>query len=376
MSHAKHLLVIFLLLMSPLQAISSSFQELHDHELVSTNDEDSTSHIIKQLLRGGKGAVPDLVMQLLAGSIALNFFYWNGSPVEKQRLIEQLQPIALAKNFGQEYSLRLLVTLLHELGHAYTAHLINGDPINIHLGATTPPKDSKPLFSSTHFTLEGLHPSKGFCLYSTPRDKKKQDGLAGIVEKISPELMYVGMVVSQYCKKQNIDISSISKQSSFQEFFQKAYSSLSEAEKEAIEKIMPRNKKKQAAILLAGGMTGLASNALINGILCTINDNYPSWAHFVQAAIKLDSRTANQLLNLLIPFGGNGSSDAFKLYNECLGIPQEPLKIIEHLAPFIDLLLEFYITSTDPQNRRLSLDKVIILTSANVALRGFFRFHG
>jgi hypothetical protein len=69
------------------------------------------------------------------------------------------------------YLLGMSVTLVHELGHAYTHKLWYGGPINVTIGASTSDK-AYAIFYVGGITLGGFNPTTGFTSYHCQRDPK------------------------------------------------------------------------------------------------------------------------------------------------------------------------------------------------------------
>lgn len=72
-----------------------------------------------------------------------------------------------AKDLACAYALGMGLTSVHELGHAVTAKIFNGTPINLTLGAS-PAQSGKPYLQIGGFKLAGFNPATGYarCGYS------------------------------------------------------------------------------------------------------------------------------------------------------------------------------------------------------------------
>lgn len=103
--------------------------------------------------------------------------------------------------------------IIHELGHACTAKLLNGDPINIHLGAK--PEEVPPTIWNCHKTNLSIHSyncNSGFSLFS--QKNRVPIFLAGPLAGMATSL-YMFKKVLEYIKDPNVVISSLAVIASF-----------------------------------------------------------------------------------------------------------------------------------------------------------------
>ncbi len=288
----------------------------------------------------------------------------------KTVLLEQVEPKNLLKNIAQEYCCSFITTMCHEFGHAGMAKLLNGDAINVHIGAS--PKagtenTSKSLLSLGGVHLDGVNPTTGYALYSTPLENA-----ALSTEKILE-------LTGDYCSRNNIAVT----KENIQDLIKQA---VANCDRQEFVQHVPVSKKKQAAILLAGGMCGIIGNLLMKfGINFVRELIYNSSDCFKQKlllsakdTLTLDHITINQLFNMFMPFqtAGGGRSDASKLYAQCLHVPEEYLDAISPITPYCDMFAEWCLVYADRScDSRVPVYDTVLITFLNYCLRGYVRLH-
>jgi hypothetical protein len=149
----------------------------------------------------------------------------------------------LLKNFADNYGSLLITTLCHELGHALAAKVINGDPIDIHLGSNA--NSGKPMLSIGGISVDGFDPRKGYSCHTAPQDNPANklhatlDQLRAGSEQILLQPNQARAIELQTSKSL---LTSSEESPAFQDLKKN---------------IVQVNPKKQAIILLAGGIGGI-----------------------------------------------------------------------------------------------------------------------
>ncbi len=233
-------------------------------------------------------------------------------------LLEQLTPVQMAKTICQEYTAFATANISHECGHAMAANLLHGDPIALHLGATTPSDSSLKLVPSV--TIEGVRPNCGWATYknhfpkSNPstRDKRKRfavlaaGGMCGVAGYLLRKFIFKHV-------KQTI--------SSFE----------------------------------------------------TVLDWF-SPDHWTPTCSAI---TAKHVRSLIMPYSfGHGVSDGFALLHDVAQIPRSLLERISLWVPLADLAAEISILMAH-RSTELMLNPITVclLAVVNYYAEGFFRFH-
>lgn len=294
------------------------------------------------------------------GALALELCFLSADRQTQSRLIEQIKPHNLLKNFLVEYGTSFFVTFMHELGHALTAHYLNDNPIDIHLGASysdLKDKEAIPIFSSQHVSLHGLNPNQALASYS-------------IILDIAT---YLKLKLAHYVIKNNIDLTSLSEEERHL-LLQKIVIENSEECNEFITTTIPKNIKKQAAILLAGSISGGVSATLLSLITTLIKEKNISEATVLNG-LKPNSQVFRNLINMIIPRSSSGKDDASKLYHQCLGVPKEILAMVAHGAPFISFAAELALAYQEAeQTSSNNIASIGFVALFNFFMRGYLRF--
>lgn len=297
---------------------------------------------------------------LIFGTLAFEVCFLTADEYTQSKLIDQLTPQNLIKNFTLEYGTSFFITFMHELGHALAAHYLNDNPINIHLGASPSDMDDEdhiPLFESQHISLHGLNPNQALTSYS-------------IILDITT---YLKRKLAEYLLNNKTDFATITPEMS-QTILEKIVHENKEEINELIAYTIPLNIKKQAAILLAGSVSGAASATLLNTIITMIKEQKISSETFLKG-LKPTSLVFRNLTNMIIPRSPEGYDDASKLYHQCLGIPKKPLATIAEFAPLASLAAETWLAYDEAE--RKSIEKwgsIGLIALVNYFMRGYLRF--
>ena len=67
------------------------------------------------------------------------------------------------------------------------------------------------------------------------------------------------------------------------------------------------------------------------------------------------------------------SSDAAQLYHKCLGVSEEALSSISETAPFVEMVLEFYVTHRS-SSKESPLHSKFFIALVNHFMKGYLRF--
>ena len=128
------------------------------------------------------------------------------------------------------------------------------------------------------------------------------------------------------------------------------------------------NKARYGAILAAGPLSGIAANSLLQ--VLNHHENIS-----ITESILANSITISQLCNLLLPIvSGKATSDAAKIYQETLSVPEKWVKIASKLALPTELLAELYlVVKQSKPNGKVAPHTITLVTITNWLLRGFIR---
>jgi len=305
------------------------------------------------------------ILKILLALIALECYFFSGRSQEQNNLKQQLQPSNLLQNFAVEYCTRLLITFMHEAGHAVTANVLNDDHIDIHMGAHA--KDHLlPFLTIGPVGFEGLSPINAYTTFKVPYEKNHDD--QDIERKkdtsASPVIIITSVLLSRYCKRNNIKPDTIDSKK-ISKIIKRELENLSNKDKKILFSVLDYDKVTYGAILLSGGISGALSNLVLQQCKRSFTGkNQPLF----------DSIMSNQLINLLLPYGETGNSDAFKFYERSLGVPTKLLEYIAQISPVIDMSAELYLTHRDATSPDVPLHSKMFMGVVNYLLRGFFRF--
>ncbi len=300
------------------------------------------------------------VLKALVAITMLQLYYVGTSRHGQEKLLDQLKPENLALNAASEFSFYFLMTLIHEGGHALVARYLNNDPINIHVGGNGTNKFEKPLFSSKHFTLDGLSPLEGMTIYR-------------LSTEMSDKLLFVEYL--QDCQKNNIPLTGIS----VQDFEQFKTNFITTPAYQKLLKKLNNNQSTENAILAAGGIAALSANTLIK-IIHSLAKSYQTNTALTQAlkdsceaTFSIDKIVLNQVLSAFLPI--SSKSDGAKLWRNIAGVPENVLEHCYQVAPYVDMLGECYLACKDPRAQNAKLPDKLMIGFINYLLRGYLRFH-
>lgn len=276
------------------------------------------------------------LLKMLLSILTCELIALSADDQSKLILHEQYSGYNLLKNFADNYGSQLATTFCHELGHALAAKIINGDPIDIHLGGNA--SSGKPILSIGGISLDGFDPRKGYSSHTAPHDNPTQVH-AALDELVQAAGDFPANTPKQDTPQKNIQelVSQLRRSPAFQNLRKN---------------IVQVNRKKQAVILLAGGIGGLIGRFATKAIthLVTHRDEIgrlsfkESCSQAAAHALTPDHIYMNQLINMLVPFHvEGGQSDATKFWDECVGINSEVIKAIQSLAPGVEFGGEFYL---------------------------------
>jgi len=114
-----------------------------------------------------------LAQRVIFGILALEACYITGNEAVKKTLAEQCHPKKLVINFIWNYGITAFGTLIHELGHATAANLLNNDKLNIHLGSNSSDNNEALFHFGDSISIDGIDPVVGYSLFTTPRNKDR-----------------------------------------------------------------------------------------------------------------------------------------------------------------------------------------------------------
>jgi len=304
------------------------------------------------------------------GLVCLSFLVLGETmqPSNMRCLQQQCTPDGLLKNFLIQYVSFFGATICHELGHAFVAKKLNNDQIDIHLGGKSEDGD-KPLMNFKHLSLHGFSPVVGHAVFTQPY-KNKSD-----MKKLITSLAIIG-----YCKENNLNIADFDSEFFKKEEFKELLREI--AKSDSIKKQLQVDKKILSAILIAGGLCGIAGYCCIRFVLSFLfkigKSSYSFSSSFFQALGKtftFDSVILSQLSNMMLPFlSAKSESDAFKLYKECLDVDEDLLKSVSKFSPLIELAAEYFLVKKTTSNNPQIFSKRLLVSCVNYLLRGFLRF--
>jgi len=262
-----------------------------------------------------------LVNKAIPIGIALSYFYFFSDEKTQIKLQKQLTPNNLFKNFLQQYSLHLMAMIIHELGHALAAKILNNNPIQINIGSN---KKRVPFFHLGPLSINGINPNEGYSKFKTPYQNLK--------------------TILKITKEKNVDL-----------------------DKEKLTELLKLDKKKYAEIYLSGGIFSFLIFGFLKTFL-TIN-NQSDDQNRINAT--LNSILLEQAFNALIPLSEN--SDAAKIWKNCLNLSDNIIETVSVLEPFIYRLVQFCLLHPNSSVQTNILDKIALL-EINLSLKGFLRF--
>lgn len=286
----------------------------------------------------------------------------------KMILNEQYSGYNLLKNFADNYGSLLITTLCHELGHALAAKVINGDPIDIHVGSNT--NSGKPMLSIGGISVDGFDPRKGYSCHTAPQDNPAQLN-ATLDQLVQGARDFPANKSSQENRTANIQklVNQLRRSPAFQDLKKN---------------IVQVNPKKQAVILLAGGIGGIIGRFATKAIshLLTHRDQIgrlsfkKSFSRAAAHALKPDHIYMNQLMNMFVPFHvEGGKSDATKLWEECVGINSELIQAVQNIAPGIEIGTELYLAHAQAINPDADSRTKALIALLNYLAGGLIHVH-
>lgn len=255
---------------------------------------------------------PPRILTLILLAIATELFVMAASEPTQQKVLGQLEPSSLLKNFAVEYATHANATLLHELGHTIAARLLTGQLMVVHLGSY----EKKPLLDLGPIKIDGLDPN-------------------------------AGLTANQ------IDLEQSSSN-------QKG--SLSTA--------------KKALFLLAGGSTAITCHYLIKLLLASISNLTTKDQRPLNRIFTLDPILIEQLITMLWPLHvkENSLSDGGKLWQDCVGLDPQIVSTASAIAPAIEYAGEVALAYTTAKGQQPSAIDLLIIALLNQNLRGYLRF--
>lgn len=290
----------------------------------------------------------------------------------KNLLAQQMQLTNLAKNMASNYGSLFVTTLCHELGHALASRILNGDPVDVHLGANS--TDGNQIISFAGISIDGLDPRKGYCNHAIPYENKDE------VHNTLHQL--IQMENDQTPLRQTPSLGQDNQTPNLQALINELRNSPDfQAFRKKIVKVNPT---KQALILLAGGIGGMLGRFLTKTVTHLITHRTNNQAisfkqSLLQActhACKLDHIYVNQLLNMLVPFNtGSGKSDATKLWEDCAGISPSVIQAVQSIAPMAEVSSEQYLARIQAINPDATDQTKALIGLLNYLNGGFVRLH-
>ncbi len=324
------------------------------HRTPVTNAQHPHAHHQQEQTLTDKLAIPVIVITLAA-------LLWATAPDDvKAACKDQLQPIALAFNLVHEHSSWSFAAFAHETGHAYATSLLTGQQGTIHIGAAAQNPIPKPLFRVGNIHVHGFSSNHAYTVlpYPDPADPTQADAR-------------INQFITDYCARHHINRHTLT--------HEQLLTMLTSPEGQSFRaRVLSSNYGKHATILLAGGLTGLIAHHGSKGIWSYIHRLFRRTNRPLQGAwndmIRPDSITFNQILNALIPF--HASSDASKLWRDCVGVPQGVVNAIVKIAIFIDLAGEIFLAHRDYQNTPgAPMHSKVLIGLINNLTRGYLHIH-
>lgn len=290
----------------------------------------------------------------------LELLFVTGNDTVQTALLEQAHPTKLIKNFVHEYGSYALVTFFHELGHALAAKIINNNPIAVHLGSNDPA--AKPLISLPGISIDGLQPNQGYSEYSRFAVHK-----TAITQKFTDLLL-------AHCKKHALQLTNLSQEQRSKLGHEIAASS---DFMDFMNTIEQKNRRKTAAIMLAGSALGITAHVTVK-TLATIITNTLQYKnstamHALKKALEPDTIMLHQLLNMVIPFQTEAEHESDgKTLLKCCAVSPSIIEGLQTLAPVIDRLIDVGMSFKD-SSAKIEGHSKLLLGLLNHELRGFLR---
>lgn len=287
----------------------------------------------------------------------------TSNPKEQNEWIKQLKPKNLAINVAQEYVHHVAALLFHELGHALAAKFLNNDEINIHVGSAD--TKSKSLFSLGGLHVDGFWPTSGYSLFTAPHCTS--DG-----QPITDAQKMLEVTIQEYCKNQHLILANL-KDDEWELLQQKFQHKDSRQE---ILDLVPYDRTRLAIILLAGSIAGLIGSASFKALRHHFVSS-PAKGSLKDTLFSIEPADLGQLQNLLLPT--SPSSDAYCLYEKCLGINSIYLQHGAVLSPIIMFIAHVVLAykkagkKVDNQTLR-SWAHAFQVALTNYPLQGFAQF--
>lgn len=155
-SHTTSFITCFLLILNlskPSLALADSFS-------------DNCTQKILQSLKDDDLFYKHPLIPFLAFCTQLAAYFQNSTEQEKKELCDEIFSKKMILEIAQEYAHTAFATLCHECGHAFAGKILNGDPINIHLGSTDIQRRS--LASIGPVTINGINSMEGYAELTIP----------------------------------------------------------------------------------------------------------------------------------------------------------------------------------------------------------------
>ncbi len=265
------------------------------------------------------------LLKILLSILTCELIALSADEQSKLILNEQYSGYNLLKNFADNYGSQLATTFCHELGHALAAKIINGDPIDIHLGGNA--SSGKSILSIGGISLDGFDPRKGYSSHTAPHDNPAQVH-ATLDQLVQAAGDFPGNAPKQGNEQKNIQelVSQLRRSPAFQDLRKS---------------IVQVNRTKQAIILLAGGFGGLIGRFATKTITHLVTHRNEigrlsfkeSWNQAATYALTPDHIYMNQLINKAMQpnFGMNASaliqrsSKQFKISLQALSLEENSI---------------------------------------------------
>jgi hypothetical protein len=333
----------------------------------------------------------DLVVKAIFTLFFSEILMFSATENEQETLLKQLTPQALATNLLHTYSSNFIATLAHELGHALAAKLLNGDPIDVHLGANSS-YTGKPMLKIGGICIDGISPIKGYAkrspIYKNEAEKKRiEEALNQKVHEISEAL-----ALNQSEDKVREKILELA----------------------IIAKTRKINKPKNAIIALAGGASGIIAHFTMKSLLHFMcNNRNKPWREKAKTAVwkggfAIDDIYTHQIMNMLVPYTTSykeesdsltsdkqtlinlvinfleedKKSDGTMFWEKCVGLPPSVMSTAEYAAVPIDFAAPCFAAYREAtaahkknKNYQSSLISQCAIGLINQNLQGFLHFH-
>jgi len=292
---------------------------------------------------------PGILTSVLArpaiGCLYLLTFLMKAPDKIKESLKKQFHPASLLINFIHQYSQWWSSTLCHEAGHSLVHRYLTGKTNTIHLGYSSNDKHRKPWLTIGNVAIEGIDPLAGHTHIE--------------FELSSDDIKKINEFIITYAKEHNIKENTINQET--------IKTILTSPDFKTFKESFDTNKKKYAAILLAGGSVGILGHHLLKLMF-----------NGKKEALAIDPITINNFFNMLIPIDQN--SDAAQLYKDCLGISSEVINNFVFFGQLLHVLtissIDCYQSYNDNQTTTdASFYDRLMIALANFYLMGYLRFH-